>query len=424
MTQNIAHNNPPKGILITQDNLTRFNKRLHKAMQEDGLDISYSKAANIFAKACGKKNLHEITELLKELSVAKEDMSVSVTLNKRNKSFTSIKENQGMLMDLKPHHPMPHVYEETLLSDSKGELIEMKTLPDLNLGDVAALKDLKWAFESVLSSYIKNSKVVFQFTPDAPDGSFSFVVLRIINGNLKQDVIRYENFVQVNEKLDNIFAPIVDFLNYVFEIRGKDKRINFLNNWKKLWKLEPGFNFEILTSDVFSNIKPVFMAGFYKQGFALVSQADFFNIKENVLSEFSYKTKNGVEKSKIVNTVNVKAFAPYIKGTAPDLKAAIKLLEGFDDEAFLFEVLEPLNPTDDKTLSRFFVSKTLKPFGFNQQSKFMITLANYGNASSLYELNNLSDLSFFEGVLEKDFPLPRTPVNAPNFNKVYDGFKS
>lgn len=399
MTLNIAHNNAHKGILITQDNLTRFNKRLHKAMQEEGLDISYSKAANIFAKACGKKNLHEITELLKHLTeeslpeVKASPLDVNISLDK---SFEVMQESQSFEGNLNHY---------TLINTE-------------------ILSDFKKSLKNVLASYINNSKVVFQFTPNAPEGSFIFVILRLIDDKLKQDVICYESFVQVNRDLDEIFTPVVNFLNYIFYKRDESKKINFLNNLKQLVNFKPGFNFEFLTSDVFKNIKPIYKAGLYKQSFSLVPQSDFFKIKEKILSDFSYNTPNGVNKSEIVNILNVKALAPYIKGTAPDLKAVMKLLDGFADEAFVFEILEPLSAINDKTLSRFFISKVLKPFCTNKKEKFVVNVGKYGYSSSLYELNNLSDMSFFEGILEKDFPLPSTPVNDPNFNKVYDGFKS
>lgn len=303
---------------------------------------------------------------------------------------------------------MPNVYRD--------EPIEIKNGTGLNLGDIAVLKNLPWAFEKVLEPWRNTSKVLFQFTADAPEGSFSFLILRLDDDKLKLDVIRYERFVQVNTNLDKIFNPVVDYLNCVLELRNLEEKHIFLNNWKKAWDLKSGFNYEVLTSSVFQDIKPIYMAGLYKQSFILMSQADFFNVKEKLLDDLSYKTDNGYKKSKIVNILNINNFDNCIIKTAPDLNSAIRMLESFNDEAFVFEVLEPLSAVNDKILTRFFISKTLKPFGFNQKDKFMITLSNYGNSSSVYELNNLSDISFFEGLLEKDFPLPSTPVNGLVFD--------
>ena len=56
------------GITITKNNLSRFNKRLHKALKTSHPEISLSESSHFFAKSCGKKNLSELKNLLDNVS--------------------------------------------------------------------------------------------------------------------------------------------------------------------------------------------------------------------------------------------------------------------------------------------------------------------------------------------------------------------
>lgn len=156
----------------------------------------------------------------------------------------------------------------------------------------------------------------------------------------------------------------------------------------------------------------------------MVSEEDFLKIEKPFINAFYYKDRSGVKESNYVNTINFNILEDkYIEKYAYSLSEAMSYLEQFDGNAYLFEVLDYASDEDVQVsnLSRFFIEKTVGVLG---QNKISISNHKRNRVVTSIDINSMSDVSFFEGVLQKEFQSHRCAINNPEFFNVNEGFNS
>ena len=100
-----------------------------------------------------------------------------------------------------------------------------------------------------------------------------------------------------------------------------------------------------------------------------------------------------------------------------------KALENFDGNAYLFEVLDYCGFDNVSKLSRFLISKDR-----NGDGEFYLRASTYVDSTSTTgkkynkEIKTITDIHFFEGILQKDFEFPRISVNDSSFNNFMEGY--
>lgn len=407
----IINQDTQDGITITAQNLSRFKKRLQKALQEAGVDISYSSASQILAKTCGKKSDYELSTLLKELEAFKEPKNKD-TLGSENtqKNAFPVIESDINIAALQS-------------SDDNFELNLFNldgNLEPLDLSLSMKLNDFKNKIASFMGFELLNSSLTFTKAVGALEGSFYFMFKTLYLGDVSVVAFTYDNF-KLSNRIGNysnevLLNNIQNTIDDLFKGLNLDEQKKVESNMSLFWKVSPGLRYEIISSPVFDNIQYVTNSGHYKEEFIAISHEKFLEIKKGIFSNFYIKGKSGLKKSKEIQTIDISCFdEDMIEAKLNNMEEVVVYLKNIKQDMYVFQVLSHV---ENK-----FLNLSKLSFCFFRKIEDKVFFDTFGNRESI-EVNDATDLYFFKGVMEKQNKYIKTPVNHPHFRSILAGFNS
>lgn len=290
--------NAQDGIKITHENLSRFNKRLHKAMKEDGLDVSYTLASNLLAKAFGKRNTHELLEVLSPSAVcsAPQENQYSNGYSTRTEDMT-------------------------------------KTYFDCDGNQVEILIKVFFAVLNKDSLIDFCGRVSFVKSVGSLPGSFKFKIEQMLNSTVVVSDVIFENFKTDSKK--EFFKEFERF----FESESEETKKRLERDLMILWGVREGEYYQVYSSKEFHNLVKIKNFGYFKESYLALSKDEYKKLISNSSQDgdlFSLLEVNGEFKGFCLNKINLGKYNVY-----DTLEEPLAAISGDNDSGVIIPILVP-----------------------------------------------------------------------------------